>query len=214
MGAAGLHPKHPFYFLSSSPLGVAVGAESRVCVPPAVQEERQRSRERSEAEAESTSGGSEDMPVERILEAELAVEPKTETCSDLGTESSVRASPAARDEGLGAGKPPGKIPAKFLPKFCPPEFRSLLQNPQPKSSRILPQRSPPKFRRKRREIPQESCHNIPTKFSPNAVKIPLPSSTGNLPQFPPIFPEFHRRSRPNSAQNSPPTHSLHPSNSP
>lgn len=58
--------------------------------PPAVQEERQRSRERSEAEAESTSGGSEDMPVERILEAELAVEPKTEAYSDVGTESSVR----------------------------------------------------------------------------------------------------------------------------
>ncbi|NXU36750.1 RXRG protein, partial [Drymodes brunneopygia] len=54
----------------------------------AVQEERQRSRERSENEAESTSNGSEDMPVERILEAELAVEPKTEAYSDVGTESS------------------------------------------------------------------------------------------------------------------------------
>ncbi|OXB61220.1 hypothetical protein ASZ78_007206 [Callipepla squamata] len=54
----------------------------------AVQEERQRSRERSENEAESTSGGSEDMPVERILEAELAVEPKTEAYSDVNTESS------------------------------------------------------------------------------------------------------------------------------
>ncbi|NXF23969.1 RXRG protein, partial [Rhodinocichla rosea] len=54
----------------------------------AVQEERQRSRERSETEAESTSSGSEDMPVERILEAELAVEPKTEAYSDMGTESS------------------------------------------------------------------------------------------------------------------------------
>ncbi|XP_041276013.1 retinoic acid receptor RXR-gamma isoform X1 [Onychostruthus taczanowskii] len=54
----------------------------------AVQEERQRSRERSENEAESTSSGSEDMPVERILEAELAVEPKTEAYSDMGTESS------------------------------------------------------------------------------------------------------------------------------
>ncbi|XP_068272967.1 retinoic acid receptor RXR-gamma isoform X2 [Nyctibius grandis] len=54
----------------------------------AVQEERQRSRERSENEAESTSSGSEDMPVERILEAELAVEPKTEAYSDVNTESS------------------------------------------------------------------------------------------------------------------------------
>ncbi|XP_017671246.1 PREDICTED: retinoic acid receptor RXR-gamma isoform X2 [Lepidothrix coronata] len=54
----------------------------------AVQEERQRSRERSENEAESTSNGSEDMPVERILEAELAVEPKTEAYNDMTTESS------------------------------------------------------------------------------------------------------------------------------
>uniref|UniRef100_A0A8C3SWY9 NR LBD domain-containing protein n=1 Tax=Chelydra serpentina TaxID=8475 RepID=A0A8C3SWY9_CHESE len=57
------------------------------CVP-AVQEERQRSRERSENEAESTSNGNEDMPVERILEAELAVEPKTESYSDVNTENS------------------------------------------------------------------------------------------------------------------------------
>lgn len=58
------------------------------CVP-AVQEERQRSRERSENEAESTSSGNEDMPVERILEAELAVEPKTESYSDVNAENSV-----------------------------------------------------------------------------------------------------------------------------
>ncbi|XP_067388596.1 retinoic acid receptor RXR-gamma [Emydura macquarii macquarii] len=54
----------------------------------AVQEERQRSRERSENEAESTSSGNEDMPVERILEAELAVEPKTESYSDVNAENS------------------------------------------------------------------------------------------------------------------------------
>ncbi|KAK2539883.1 hypothetical protein Q9233_001587 [Columba guinea] len=60
----------------------------RVISVCAVQEERQRSRERSENEAESTSNGSEDMPVERILEAELAVEPKTEAYSDVNTESS------------------------------------------------------------------------------------------------------------------------------
>lgn len=70
--------------------------------PAAVQEERQRSRERSENEAESTSSGSEDMPVERILEAELAVEPKTEAYSDVNTESSVRGTntPAAWAESL------------------------------------------------------------------------------------------------------------------
>ncbi|XP_053775050.1 retinoic acid receptor RXR-alpha isoform X2 [Desmodus rotundus] len=45
----------------------------------AVQEERQRGKDRNESEVESTSGASEDMPVEKILEAELAVEPKTET---------------------------------------------------------------------------------------------------------------------------------------
>ncbi|XP_063154630.1 retinoic acid receptor RXR-gamma [Candoia aspera] len=57
----------------------------------AVQEERQRSRERSENEVESTSsnGGSlEDMPVERILEAEMAVEPKTELYGDVSAETS------------------------------------------------------------------------------------------------------------------------------
>ncbi|ETE68686.1 Retinoic acid receptor RXR-gamma, partial [Ophiophagus hannah] len=56
-----------------------------------VQEERQRSRERSENEVESTSsnGGSlEDMPVERILEAEMAVEPKSESYGDVSAETS------------------------------------------------------------------------------------------------------------------------------
>ncbi|XP_018595845.1 retinoic acid receptor RXR-alpha-A-like isoform X3 [Scleropages formosus] len=45
----------------------------------AVQEERQRARDKNENEVESTSSAYEDMPVEKILEAELAVEPKTET---------------------------------------------------------------------------------------------------------------------------------------
>lgn len=45
----------------------------------AVQEERQRAKEKNENEVESTSCASEDMPVEKILEAEQAVEPKTET---------------------------------------------------------------------------------------------------------------------------------------
>lgn len=44
-----------------------------------MQEERQRGKDRNENEVESTSNANEDMPVEKILEAELAVEPKTET---------------------------------------------------------------------------------------------------------------------------------------
>uniref|UniRef100_A0A9R1SEF2 Retinoic acid receptor RXR n=2 Tax=Cyprinus carpio TaxID=7962 RepID=A0A9R1SEF2_CYPCA len=43
----------------------------------AVQEERQRNKER-EGEVESTSAANEEMPVEKILEAEMAVEQKTE----------------------------------------------------------------------------------------------------------------------------------------
>ncbi|KGL99073.1 Retinoic acid receptor RXR-alpha, partial [Charadrius vociferus] len=50
-----------------------------LCPLPAVQEERQRGKDRNENEVESTSSANEDMPVEKILEAELAVEPKTET---------------------------------------------------------------------------------------------------------------------------------------
>ncbi|XP_061895028.1 retinoic acid receptor RXR-gamma-B-like isoform X1 [Entelurus aequoreus] len=48
----------------------------------AVQEERQRGKERGESEVESTGAFNEDMPVDKILDAELAVEPKTETYSD------------------------------------------------------------------------------------------------------------------------------------
>lgn len=48
----------------------------------AVQEERQRVKEKGEGEVESTSSANVDMPVERILEAELAVEPKIETYID------------------------------------------------------------------------------------------------------------------------------------
>lgn len=54
-----------------------------------MQEERQRSRERAESEAECANSGHEDMPVERILEAELAAEPKTESYGDMNTENSV-----------------------------------------------------------------------------------------------------------------------------
>lgn len=56
---------------------------------PAVQEERQRSRERAESEVECAISGHEDMPVERILEAELAVEPKTESYGDMNMDNSV-----------------------------------------------------------------------------------------------------------------------------
>lgn len=48
----------------------------------AVQEERQRVKEKGEGEVESTSTANSDMPVEKILEAELAVEPKTDTYID------------------------------------------------------------------------------------------------------------------------------------
>jgi retinoid X receptor alpha len=48
----------------------------------AVQEERQRNKEKGESEAESTVNANSDMPVEKILEAELAVEPKTDTYID------------------------------------------------------------------------------------------------------------------------------------
>uniref|UniRef100_A0A8L0DM40 Retinoid x receptor, beta a n=1 Tax=Oncorhynchus mykiss TaxID=8022 RepID=A0A8L0DM40_ONCMY len=47
----------------------------------AVQEERQRNKER-ESEVESTSAINEEMPVEKILEAEMAVEQKTELHAD------------------------------------------------------------------------------------------------------------------------------------
>ncbi|XP_064615940.1 retinoic acid receptor RXR-like isoform X2 [Liolophura sinensis] len=48
----------------------------------AVQEERQRTKEKMEGEVESTSSANNDMPTERVLEAELAVEPKTDTYID------------------------------------------------------------------------------------------------------------------------------------
>lgn len=86
---------------------------SLLCPLPAVQEERQRGKDRNENEVESTSSANEDMPVEKILEAELAVEPKTETYieANMGlTPSSVRRlspgpSPSlgARDGGMACG---------------------------------------------------------------------------------------------------------------
>uniref|UniRef100_A0A3B4ASC0 Retinoic acid receptor RXR n=1 Tax=Periophthalmus magnuspinnatus TaxID=409849 RepID=A0A3B4ASC0_9GOBI len=50
----------------------------------AVQEERQRGKERGDNEVESTSCFNEEMPVDKILDAELAVEPKTEPYSEGG----------------------------------------------------------------------------------------------------------------------------------
>ena len=41
---------------------------------PAVQEERQRAKERGEVEVESTTSANSEMPVEMILDAEMAVE--------------------------------------------------------------------------------------------------------------------------------------------
>ncbi|XP_039856532.1 retinoic acid receptor RXR-alpha-A isoform X2 [Simochromis diagramma] len=58
---------------------LAMGMKREVLLHAAVQEERQRAKEKNENEVESTSCANEDMPVEKILEAEEAVEPKTET---------------------------------------------------------------------------------------------------------------------------------------
>ncbi|XP_063057084.1 retinoic acid receptor RXR-gamma-B isoform X2 [Engraulis encrasicolus] len=54
----------------------------------AVQEERQRGKEKSDTEVESTSSFNEDMPVEKILDAELAVEPKTDNYTEGGSGNS------------------------------------------------------------------------------------------------------------------------------
>lgn len=59
---------HPFFLLCDA----------------AVQEERQRNRER-EGDLEFSVGVNEEMPVEKILEAETAVEQKTELHSDGGS---------------------------------------------------------------------------------------------------------------------------------
>lgn len=53
-------------------------------VGTAVQEERQRNRER-EGELECSIAVNEEMPVEKILEAETAVEQRTELHSDGGS---------------------------------------------------------------------------------------------------------------------------------
>nr|XP_032836685.1 retinoic acid receptor RXR-alpha-B-like isoform X1 [Petromyzon marinus] len=62
----------------------------------AVQEERQRGKDKEDSgdgEGGAGGGANEDMPVEKILDAELAVEPKTETYAELGAASPAGASP-------------------------------------------------------------------------------------------------------------------------
>ncbi len=54
-----------------------------------MQDERQRGREKSDNEVESSSSFNEEMPVEKILDAELAVEPKTEAYMESSTGNSV-----------------------------------------------------------------------------------------------------------------------------
>lgn len=63
----------------------------------AVQEERQRNRER-EGELEFSVGVNEEMPVEKILEAETAVEQKTELHDGSGSAGSSVSSPAFRSD--------------------------------------------------------------------------------------------------------------------
>ncbi|TST10032.1 Retinoic acid receptor RXR-alpha-A [Bagarius yarrelli] len=68
----------------AQPTGTSLSLTKHICAicgdrSSAVQEERQRAKEKSEAELELVCCASEDMPVEKILEAELAVEPKSET---------------------------------------------------------------------------------------------------------------------------------------
>nr|QJG66093.1 retinoid X receptor [Phoronopsis californica] len=61
----------------------AVQEDGRRGGDKAVQEERMRARDgRGEGEVESTSSANSDMPVEKIYEAEMAVEPKTDTYID------------------------------------------------------------------------------------------------------------------------------------
>lgn len=44
----------------------------------AVQEERQRTKDKNDNEVESTSNSHHDMPIDRVLDAELRIEPKNE----------------------------------------------------------------------------------------------------------------------------------------
>lgn len=76
----------------------------------AVQEERQRAKDRNENEVESSGSANEDMPVEKILEAELAVEPKTETYIETNL-----------------GVPSNSVSQQFL--WPHPKYKPLLRPP-------------------------------------------------------------------------------------
>lgn len=67
----------------------------------AVQEERQRNKERGEGEVESTTAANSEMPVEKILEAELMVEPKTDTYVDTQRDAVTNICQAADKQLLG-----------------------------------------------------------------------------------------------------------------
>ncbi|XP_060754145.1 retinoic acid receptor RXR-gamma-A isoform X2 [Neoarius graeffei] len=54
----------------------------------AVQEERQRGRDKNDNEVDSSSSLNEEMPVEKILDAELSVEPKTDTYIQTNADNS------------------------------------------------------------------------------------------------------------------------------
>lgn len=89
-----------------------------------MQEERQRGKDRSESEVESTSSANEDMPVEKILEAELAVEPKTETYveANMGlnpSSVSAAARPGLREGPWAPANAPGEDPSAGPPRVQP-----------------------------------------------------------------------------------------------
>lgn len=83
-------PTHIFFLLSALPTFSSLPTFlpfivfplcSSLPCPAAVQEERQRNKDR-DGDVESTSAVNEEMPVEKILEAEMAVEQKTELHAD------------------------------------------------------------------------------------------------------------------------------------
>ena len=67
----------------------------------AVQEERQRVKERGEGDVESTNCANADMPLEKVLEAELMVEPKYESYVDTQIGSQVCSLCSSRGDGGG-----------------------------------------------------------------------------------------------------------------
>lgn len=98
----------------------------------AVQEERQRGKDRGESEVESSSSANEDMPVEKILEAELAVEPKTETYveANVGLNPSSVSAPAHVHLLCSGDGGPGSMPGRG-PCHHTPAWRGTLSPPVP-----------------------------------------------------------------------------------